>query len=128
MESHVKEVLVFRGKKVSRGADTWMYLRGTGYNGNWVADPLEAKDFGAESPNSIVRALENLSKTTDNHEAIELVKIKITTEVESVDINDGEILEERRRQALAKLNSLEVEALGLEKLASYDKLKFHGTK
>jgi hypothetical protein len=128
VETHVKEVLVFRGKKVTRGQEAWFYMRafGASYNSNWVADPLEAKDFTAAHPTEIVKALEGLAKNTDSYDAVELVKMKITTECSPVNINHGDILEERRRQALAKLNPMEIEALGVEKLASYNKLKFHG--
>jgi hypothetical protein len=101
-------------------------MRSNAYNGSWTADPLEAKDFSDESPNIIVKALDGLMRSNDSYETIELVRIKVTTEIDAVDINDGEILEERRRQALSKLNSMEVEALGVEKLAAYSKLKFHG--
>lgn len=128
METHVKQVLVFRGKKVTRGQDAWFYMRafGSSYNSNWVADPLEAKDFTDTPPADIVKALESLAKSSDNYDAVELVRMKISTEISPVNINEGDILEERRRQALAKLNPMEVEALGIEKLASYNKLKFHG--
>lgn len=130
MEKHVKEILVFRGKKVSRGQDIWFYMKGSGssYTSNWAVDPLEGKDFNEESPSAIVRALESLAKaSSEQYDDVELVRMKITTVVESVDINEGEILEERRRQALAKLNTMEIEALGIESLAAYNKVKFHGS-
>ncbi len=129
VETHSKEILVFRGKRVTRGQDAWFYLRtvGASYNSNWVADPLEAKDYSDETASTIVKSLETVNKSSESTEPVQLVRMKITTHITVVDLNEGEILEERRKQALAKLNPMEVEALGVQRLATYNKVKNHGT-
>jgi hypothetical protein len=128
VETHTKELLLFRGKKVSRGSDNWMYMRSGSYSSaNWIVDPLEAKDFNGEEPAKLVRSMEAFAKDQDSPENVQLVKVTIITQIEPIDLNQGEILEERRRQALAKLSAHEIEALGVERLAAYSKLKFHGS-
>jgi aspartate/methionine/tyrosine aminotransferase len=55
-------------------------------------------------------------------------RVTVTTVTEHLSVEEGDILEERRRVALAKLSRDDVKALGLENIAMYSMLKFHKTE
>ncbi len=129
MEKDVKNLLVFRTRSDTRTGQEWRYVKsGDAYNNRLsvVADPLEAEQFGGKTPAQIASRVQALLQNNRNSNEFELVEITITTEIIKVDLDDGEILEERRRLALGKLTDSDIHVLGLGRLAAYDKLKFHG--
>lgn len=96
------------------------------YKYSTVDDPLLADTVGDKSPEQIVKAMAWLKTKAKNAETVELVDVEVKTSVTPVDFNEGDLLEHRRKVALSKLDDLDVEALGIEKMAAYNKLKFHG--
>lgn len=128
MEPDIKILRVFRTLREGRTGKEWQYIKaGDSYNRMMTtSDPLEAEQFQNQTPEKIAKRFTSLEESNKTNGDIELVEIKIVTEVSQINLNDGEILEERRKIALQKLNQADIEALGLHKLASYNKLKFHG--
>jgi hypothetical protein len=59
----------------------------------------------------------------DTHYAF--VSFRLKAEFKRYDMDSEEMLEALRASALAKLSEAEIRALGAEKLAVYNKLKFH---
>lgn len=87
----------------------------------------DATHFNLDQTTSIVDMYRKLMKCRTVLEA-EFVKVTISTDIDTVPMDQNEFLEERRRQALEKLTLDDIQALGVEGMATYSKLKFHNAK
>jgi hypothetical protein len=126
MEDSVKELHVF-GAETGSGFRYIKYAP-KGYNdyGPNVSFVTEAKDATAIDINKVDTLIDIRSKIlTKVSEGVELVKVEITTKHTPVDMGVGEILEKRQKVALAKLTVDDIHALGIEKIATYIKLRYH---
>ena len=123
MEHHNGEYWVIRYLyEVKRGQPKeWRYLA----KGNMpTQSPAEAEQHGDKTATEVVEILERLYNRFPGTQ-YEFVKVNMSITVDPVDIDNDVYLEERRKIALAKLNPDNIKALGLESLATYNKLKFH---
>jgi hypothetical protein len=66
-----------------------------------------------------------MQKHKGSGERVEFVRVTVQTSIEKIGLDEGEYLDERRKNALAKLTPDDIQVLDLGKLASYDKLKHH---
>ena len=89
--------------------------------------PSEAFDYSKESAAVLIESYRYLSSEY-GEDNVEVVSVKIETEVSLVDLNEEVYMEERRRIALNKLTTDDIKALGLEQLAVYHKLKYYKSK
>lgn len=129
MHEHTTSRRVFRVKIKSRMGDEWKFVQNASetYRQNALTDdPLATEDLSTRPLDVIVKWAANLASRYPD--GVELVDVTITTKCVTVDFNSGDLLEHRRKVALAKLDQSDIEALNVEKLAAYNKLKFHGEK
>lgn len=112
--------------KVRRGNETYYTeMSGHGYSARLRPNPHMASEVDVEDIKMVVRMYQKLLADHEP-ENVSLVKVKVSVCEEPADIlGKGEYLEERRRIALGKLQGDDIEALGLNSLATYNKLKFH---
>jgi hypothetical protein len=125
-QTKVKVVRIFNEKLKT---PCWKYLKSKkgAYDENiFCDDVLEAQDLTNMKVTDIVK-LYNTMVEKYSIQNVVLVEVTILTKIEELNINDVVFLEERRRQALEKLNLAEIVALGLESVASYNKLRYHKT-
>lgn len=73
----------------------------------------------------IIDVLETVSKELGDRGKVDLVEINLDTTITPVDTASDDFLSIRRQKALEKLTLSNIQALGLEKLASYNKLRYH---
>jgi hypothetical protein len=83
----------------------------------------EASQFNSSSVESIVKAYQLAVRKYQRE--VQYVKVIVNTDTDVIDLDKDEFLEEKRRVALNKLSQDDIKALGLEKLATYNKLKYH---
>ncbi len=126
MEDSVKEFHVF-GAETASG---FRYIKYTpkGYNdyGPNVTFVTEVKDATPIDIDKVDTLLDIRTKIlTKVPDGVDLVKVEVTTKHNAVDMNVGEILEKRQKIALAKLTVDDIHALGIEKIATYIKLRYH---
>lgn len=127
METNTITVRVFRVKAQHRTGEDWKFARKISdrYNFTHTVDPLEADNMMEADADTLVGHYSTIQDHMKNGEKIELVDVEITSSIRPIDLDSGEFLEIRRKRALNKLNDSDVAALGIEKLATYNKLKFH---
>jgi hypothetical protein len=129
----------FFGKKSSyrTGKDAIYLIKDDSYHGasflgygrddggtNWTRDFAEARDFAGYNTEQLASAYASISrKNPDTHYAF--VSLTLKAEFKKMDMDSEEMIEALRASALAKLSEAEIRALGAEKLAVYNKLKFH---
>jgi hypothetical protein len=91
---------------------------------SWVRDLEEARDFSNYSTEQLASVYAQTSRhNPDTHYVF--VSFRLKAEFKRYDMDSEEMLEALRASALAKLSEAEIRALGAEKLAVYNKLKFH---
>lgn len=90
----------------------------------WVRDLEQARDFSSYTTEQLASVYAQTSRhNPDTHYAF--VSFKMKAEFKRYDMEGEEMVEALRASALAKLSEAEIRALGAEKLAVYNKLKFH---
>lgn len=110
----------------TRSGKVYRYIKSSGsYGPSYTSDPIDAQNLIELDPEDLIRSLEAAIAKSPADDQITLVDVEITTTVTPVDMGSGDLLEIRRKKALKKLNADDVAALGVEKLAAYNKLKYH---
>jgi hypothetical protein len=124
----VEAFVTFDGKN----SMMWKYVRidraGYGSQGADVrlVDKIEdATQYHPDKINDVIQAFHNIQAYCRHGEKIQFNTVTVERKFDSIDLNDPVYLDERRRRAFVKLNQEDVEVLGLEKLAAYNKLKYH---
>lgn len=127
MEEASTEITVIRVWRRNDYGDRWSYVRSARYTNEvtYSDDPKLGLAVDLNDPTEVVKLYDTIQKSLKPGEKMEVVTVKITTVIEPVNMNQGEILEERRRRALAKLTTDDIDALGISQIASYNKLKYH---
>lgn len=86
-----------------------------------------ATGLDLDNPEEVIKLYQYLVKQ-NGKDAVSLVRVQVAVRETTMDLLDkDEFLEARRKIALAKLQIDDVEALGLQKLAAYNKLRYHNT-
>lgn len=131
MSKTSQELHVFRMKvRVDAEAGTtevWRFAKDNasrGYEPTAVSKLDDATKFDPEDSVKVAKFYQRIVALRNVSE-VEFVKVTLETSIDVIDLNTGELLEERRRQAIQKLSVDDIEALGLEGLAIYEKLKNH---
>lgn len=130
MTTSVQEVYCFRIKQVMTDdleTTYWRYAKDayrSDYDPSFSTKLEDATTFTLDQTAAIVQFYQKLMKSSKVVDA-EFVKVRLTTDIEAIPMDQNELLEERRRIALEKLTFDDVQALGVENLATYSKLKFH---
>lgn len=103
-------------------------LRGATSRTNFylVDNPLAAAQVDPDNHELVVSVLNLLE--ADMFESIVFTNVVIQQTEHVVNLNEGSYLDRRRQAALAKLTPNDIESLGLEPLAVYNKLKHHGIR
>ena len=129
MDEHNISFRLFRIQRQTRSGTNWEYYKTGSYNAlNFTSDPLEAHDLKDKDISEIVKLGALRESKIGTSEKFELVDVEIKTTITHVPFDSGDILEQRRKMAFEKLSRSDIEALGIEKLASYNKLKFYGSE
>lgn len=133
MTTTVQEVYCFRIKQVSaEDGDTtfWRYAKDhfrADYEPAFSPKIDDASKFTLDQTEAIVAFYHKLMKNP-KVVGVEFVKVTVSTTIDIIPMDKDELLEERRRVALNKLNPDDIYALGVEGLATYSKLKYHAPK
>lgn len=94
---------------------------------NWSRELTDARDFSSYDNSELAKIYAKAArKSPDTHYAF--VSLNLRVDFKKVDMESEEMIEALRASALAKLSEAEIRALGAEKLAVYNKLKFHEGK
>jgi hypothetical protein len=119
-------MMIFRFTKRDHLSETVSFLKSF-REGQIATTTLlhEALDVKDRTIAAVVEIMDTIAVKTLPENTVDLVEVQITTTMTPIDENSGEILEHRRRKALGKLTLADIQALGVEKLATYDKVKFH---
>lgn len=122
-----KDLITFRVRDKDGIVLYFEKLNSSGHNypptlrqGYHSANPIDVDD--AET---VVRTYQRLVALygMDN---VTVVRLQVLVRETTMDLLDkDEFMEERRKVALSKLQSDDIEALGLQKLATYNKLRYH---
>jgi hypothetical protein len=91
---------------------------------NWTRDYADARDFSGYSNEQLASVYASISRKSPDNEYV-FVELGIKIEFKKLDMEGEDMIEALRASALAKLSEAEIRALGAEKLAVYNKLKFH---
>lgn len=107
--------------------EQWEYIVHTGddYSSYKLTKNVhEALPLNIANTDKIVTIIQRIIKQTKNykHGMVQLVEIKYTAKHETVDLDQPPYITERRSKALKKLSPDDIYALGIEKLAMYEKL------
>lgn len=125
----VKKYLCFRADTVHG----WRYVlveNNRDYNGNtrqhisYSETPTDATKFDIEEPEKIIKARETFYEKNKDVD-LELVNVEVVTRNTPVSMDQGILLELRQEKALKKLGVDDIRALGVEKTATYIKLRHH---
>jgi hypothetical protein len=102
---------------------TWRYVSRQ-YSSELLTDRIEEASLFNDAPvENIIKAYQLALRKYQRE--VEFVKVTVNSNTDIIDLDKDEYLEEKRRVALNKLNSDDIRALGLETLATYNKLKYH---
>jgi hypothetical protein len=121
-----KDIITFRVRDPDKGM---LFFVKPNSNPNYVptmqpgyhsAQPIDVDDV-----ETVVRLYQRLVKEY-GADHVEIIRLQVLVRETPMDIIErDEFMEERRKVALAKLQSDDIEALGLQKLATYNKLRYH---
>lgn len=127
VQESTKDVITFRARN-SEGAVH--YFDKASPNGNNYPPVMRpsfhlANALDVDDVEGVVRMYQRLVKDY-GVDRVEIIRLQVVVRETTMDLMaKDEFLEERRKQALAKLQPDDIEALGLQKLATYNKLRYH---
>lgn len=130
-ETKTSEFYVFM--VYSAGADnnnTWVYTI-KNRNGEWSTTPyIEmaktwTEEYIEKNTSEIVDVYYHLIKMCGGKDNVRFERVNMEIRYDNISLDDGVYLEERRRKAIGKLRTEDIEALGVGDIATYIKTKYH---
>jgi ATP:corrinoid adenosyltransferase len=121
---NIYEVILIKKSSTTSNPE-WRYF-GSGYE-KTTKSIDQAVRFNNTSVKDFVAAFQKCANVYGD-DNVAYARVTVTTVTEHLSTDEGDILEERQRVALAKLSRDDVKALGLENIAMYSMLKFHKTE